>query len=47
MLFYTEKTNSWVVAASTPVFDDEGKLLGVVGLMVEIGPVDRGKSKQN
>jgi hypothetical protein len=47
MLFYTEITNSWVVAASTPMFDDEGKFLGAVGRIFEIGPVDRGKSKRN
>ncbi len=36
---HTDKTNAWVVVVSTPVCNKEGKFLGVVGVMVEIGPV--------
>jgi hypothetical protein len=37
-VLYTKKTNRWVIAVSTPV-KKEGRFLGVVGLMVEIGPM--------
>ena len=37
-VLFTEETNKWVVAVSTPVFDGD-EFLGVVGVMVEIGPI--------
>jgi hypothetical protein len=34
-------TNTWKIAVTTPVYDDEGTLLGVMGLTVEVGNIVR------
>ncbi|MFT7641675.1 MAG: serine/threonine protein kinase, partial [Pirellulaceae bacterium] len=34
-------TNTWKIAVTTPVLDDDGSLLGVMGLTVEVGNIVR------
>ncbi|MEX2315557.1 MAG: protein kinase [Pirellulales bacterium] len=44
--FFTQRTNEWVIAVSTPVLDD-GRFLGVVGVFLYITPpADRNASRR-